>query len=231
MTKDKNDLMNLRVNKPGPGISILSMFLSGVKEVSSQIEPYTNWWNAQNKQTFDSQKENLLVVMGDSAALSVGASSPQNGYVNIVRESLEKQTMQSWGVINFAMSGAKVSNALEEYLPALESLPDPDSLICCIGSNDIFWSISVSEFHDELREMISLLPKNSVIGTLAGLSPRSAVANTIIKKASKKRDLHVLNPWGKPGSGLNKVAGDKFHPNDKGHELIAEAFLEILLQD
>jgi len=220
--------MSLKVNKPGPGISVLSMFMSGVKEVSAQIEPYTKWWDTQNKETFSNPKEKLLTVIGDSAALSVGASSPEKGYVNIIRETLEDSTGTSWGVINFSMSGAKVSNALDEYLPAIKSIPNSDEFICCVGSNDIFWSISVSEFHDDLRKMISLLPQNSIVGTLAGASPRSAVANNILKKAAKARGLRVLNPWGKPGLGLNKVAKDKFHPNDVGHQLMADAFLAEL---
>jgi len=205
----------------------MSAISTGVRDVTSQIEPYTKWWDDQNKAALDSDADKLLFIVGDSTALGIGATAPELGYVGLIKNHLNESTNDTWRVIVQCMSGAKVDDAIKEYLPALANLPEPDLTICCIGSNDIFWSASI--IHVKLKLMIDGLPQNSIVGSLAGGSPRSFAANRVLKKASLSQGFKFVNPWGLPTpSGLKRVAEDKFHPNNLGYELMAEAFIEAI---
>ncbi len=220
------NIPDLKVNKPGTTLRVFGHFSEGVAQIGEQIAPYTKWWNTSNKQALGSDGK-LLVVVGDSAALGIGASKPENGYSELVRQHLETNG-EKWRVIVLAQSGAKAKNALREYLPTLEKL-EPDLVISCIGSNDVFWSLATRSLIEKMERIVNALPQASVIGKLAGASPRAKIVNAKLKQFAKDRRLPICDPWRVKGvSGKDRVASDNFHPNDYGYELMASAFIEAI---
>lgn len=231
MNESAYPLEPLEIGRPGRLISIMSRFSVGVREVAAQIPDYTEWWDAQNRASYSTGGP-LLAVIGDSSALGIGASHPSKGYVAQVQSRLSVSEDRSWGVANLAKSGAKLDDALGRQLAELKKLTTPDLVICCVGSNDIFWSLSTFALQRKLKTLIDGLPSGSYVAALAGGSPRSKASNKVLEKFLETKPHRFVNPWGMPGpSGLARLADDKFHPNDIGYGLMADAFIESMADE
>ncbi|MDH3680340.1 MAG: SGNH/GDSL hydrolase family protein [Acidimicrobiia bacterium] len=204
-------------------LRLLGLVLPGIREITAQIEPYTAWWDDQNQRAAEGSGP-LLVAIGDSTAIGVGASAPSRSYVGLLRTALAERDGRTWRAVNLALSGARLDDAVERQLPAVLGL-EPDLVTCCIGTNDLVWGRETTELRTRLRELVTGLPIVSVIGSLAGSSTRGQSANRALRNAAAKRDLPVVNPWAESGPPpRHRLAADRFHPNDLGYELMARPF-------
>ncbi len=222
----------LHPKPPGFALRTLGIVVPGIRRVSAQIEPYTSWWSEQNQAAVVADGP-LLAVIGDSTAIGIGASSPELGYVGLVRDALAKREGESWRVVNLAQSGARAADGVERQLPILANLDQgrggPDVTICLIGTNDVVWSSDTTVLRERLRTLIAGLPDNSLVGLVAGESPRARVANRAIKNAATDSGLSVVNPWREPGPAPpQRLAEDRFHPSDLGYRLMARPFARQL---
>ena len=212
----------LHPKRPALPLRVMSKVMPGVRAVLSQIGPYTAWWDAQNQ---DAARANgpLLVAIGDSTAMSIGASAPERGYVGQLVASLRHQG-QPWRVINLGMSGAKLEDGLERQLPILADL-EAAAVVCCLGTNDVMWGRDLARLRDRLRQLVNELPTGSIIGSMAGSSSRAQTANRILRNAATVRGHVVVNPWNEPGPPTRqRIARDLFHPNDTGYRLMSLPF-------
>ncbi len=176
----------------------------------------------------------LWVVLGDSTAQGLGASSPDGGYVGQVLAELRRQAGLPWQVLNLSASGALTRDVLGAQLPLLPARAD--LVTCGIGVNDILYTSPVKLFAD-LRALIAAVPDRTVLLDLPlpagcwGLLGRASVPyvariNRTIHQAAAARGLpvaevsaHFQPPW--PG----KFAADCFHPSQAGHRDWARALL------
>lgn len=222
----------LVVNPSGRGLRTIGFAVRGVRRVSHQIAPYTNWWSEQNQVALAADGP-LWISIGDSTCLGIGASAPEAGWVGRTLQTLRERG-PAWRVINLAMSGAKVANALDEHLPILEDLVSaghrPDLTTTCVGTNDVFWGrVDVTDLRSQVVELTRRLPRPAVVATIAGSSSRVALTNRVLKQAATDDELELVDPWSEPGPGMfERVAEDRFHPNDIGHQLMADAFLRSI---
>jgi lysophospholipase L1-like esterase len=204
----------------------------GVREVLAQIRPYTDYWNDQNQRALANSGP-LLAVIGDSTAIGIGASTPDRGYVGRLREALSARDQMDWRVVNLGQSGAKSSDALERQLPLVERLAGsmvgiPFLTVCCVGTNDVLWA-GDSRAGSRLRSLVEQLPSESLVGLVAGASPRARAANRSIRNAATAAGLAVINPWTEPSPSVGRrLASDRFHPNDVGYALMARTFARQL---
>lgn len=222
----------LHPKPPGFALRTLGIVVPGIRRVSAQIKPYTSWWSEQNQAAVVADGP-LLAVIGDSTAIGIGASSPELGYVGLVRDALAKREGMPWRVVNLAQSGARAADGVERQLPILAGLDQdrggPDVTICLIGTNDVVWSSDTTVLRERLRTLIAGLPANSLVGLVAGGSPRARVANRAIKNAATDSGLSVVDPWREPGPPPPKrLAEDRFHPSDLGYRLMARPFARQL---
>ncbi len=195
--------------------------------MAAQIEPYTKWWDEQNQQAAAAAGP-LLVGLGDSTAIGIGATDPQRSYVGLVHRRLRAHQGEPWRMINLALSGARVSDALDRQLPILAGLR-ADIVVCCIGTNDLVWGKETTALRAQLRQLVLCLPGDTVIGTLAGGSARALMANRALRNAAKEQGLTTLDPWSEATpTGHERLARDRFHPNDLGYELMAVPFYRAL---
>ncbi len=207
--------------------------MPGLRKVSSQIEPYTQWWSDQNQSALTQTDRPLLAVIGDSTAIGIGASGPDRGYIGIVRDALVERDGSPWRVINVAQSGARTNDAVDRQLPIIDDLHKshsvPSVVICSIGSNDVVWSTDTTGMRERLKSLIAQLPDTAAVALVAGESPRARLANRTIKNSAADRGLPVVNPWGEPGPPYpERLAEDRFHPSDLGHLLMARPFARWL---
>ncbi|TDU82346.1 lysophospholipase L1-like esterase [Kribbella voronezhensis] len=210
----------------------------GVAFVDVQARTFAEYWTEQNSvaRTGDGP---LWVVLGDSTAQGLGASSPLHGYVGQVLHVLNGRSHRPWRILNLSRAGAQAAHVLNDQLPLLEALgTEPDLVTCGIGSNDILGTVP-KKAHSNLRQLIHRLPSSSVVMDLllpdrfwlvGGIcSPYVAGLNRTIHAAALERGLpvaevsrHVRPPW------RGKLAPDLFHPNDHGYRPLANALLAAL---
>ncbi|MGW6277309.1 SGNH/GDSL hydrolase family protein [Kribbella sp. NPDC055071] len=207
----------------------------GVAYVDVQARTYAEFWSWQNEQALAAEGP-LWVVLGDSTAQGLGASSPLHGYVGQVLNAL-RRTGSPWRVLNLSRSGAQTKHVLADQLPLADGL-QPALVTCGIGSNDIL-STPPKRFRDHLREVIERLPSSAVmmdltvpdgfwrIGGVA--SPYVAGINEWISTTATSRGLpvaevsrHARPPW------RGMLAPDSFHPNNLGYRRHADALLAAL---
>ena len=175
----------------------------------------------------------LYVALGDSAALGLGASKPERGYVGIVAAEIARSTGRRVRVRNLAIDGATCAVVIADEL---HRIPKEAALVCTldVGANDI-WSFEPGRFREELDRICAALPAGAIVADLPSFSPlpvarRVAEANRIVHEVVEAHGL-VLAPLnaetrkGGPVIAIRNAAGDLFHPNDRGHRVWAEAFL------
>ncbi|MDX6282725.1 MAG: hypothetical protein QOH03_3796 [Kribbellaceae bacterium] len=210
----------------------------GVAYVDVQARTYAEYWTRQNETALVGDGP-LWVVLGDSTAQGLGATSPLHGYVGQAVNVLNESSSRPWRVLNLSRAGAQAAHVLHDQLPMLERLGiEPDLVTCGIGSNDILGT-APKLVHGNLRQLIQRLPSASVvmdlllpnrfwgIGSLC--SPYVAGINRTIHAAAAERNLpvaelsrHVRPPW------RGKLAPDLFHPNDLGYRPLTKALLAAI---
>ena len=223
----------LVVNPTGRGLRAIGLVVRGVRRVGKQIEPYTNWWSEQNQLALAADGP-LWVCVGDSTCLGIGASSPDMGWVGQTLLKL-RESDPTWRVINLAMSGARIVDTLEIHAPVLAELVaagrQPALTTACVGTNDVLWGrTDVTELRNQVEKLADQLPRPAVMSTIAGSSSRVALTNRALKQAATDRALELVDPWREPGPGgvFDRVADDRFHPNDFGHQLMSDAFVRSI---
>jgi lysophospholipase L1-like esterase len=199
---------------------------------------FARHWQAHNDQVLNLDGP-LWVVLGDSTAQGLGASSPDGGYVGQVLPELRRQTGLPWRVLNLSVSGALARDVLGAQLPLM---PAQAGLVTCgIGVNDILYTSPAKLFAD-LRALIAAVPDRTVLLDLPlpagcwGFLGRASVPyvtriNRTIHQAAAARGLpvaevsaHFQPPW--PG----KFASDCFHPSQAGYHDWARALLGAVPQ-
>jgi lysophospholipase L1-like esterase len=210
----------------------------GVAFVDVQARTFAEFWTRQNE-TARVGDGPLWVVLGDSTAQGLGASSPLHGYVGQALELLNSRSDRPWRVLNVSRAGAQAAHVLHDQLPLLDKLGDEPALVTCgIGSNDILGT-APKKVHSNLRDLIRRLPSSSVVMDLllpdrfwavGGVcSPYVASINRTIHSTAAERGLpvaevsrHARPPW------RGKLAPDLFHPNDAGYSHQKDALLAAL---
>lgn len=97
----------------------------------------------------NSQAETRILMVGDSTAFGVGASSPEHSLAGLV--AVKYPTAE---IINVGVSGAKTGDALTQ----LEGIEDGsfDLVMLHIGGNDVVRFTSYKEFTNDLQELVAL---------------------------------------------------------------------------
>jgi acyl-CoA thioesterase I len=178
----------------------------------------------------------LYTALGDSAALGIGASEPDAGYVGLVADELASLTGQRVRVRNLAIDGATLAVCIRDELPRLATL-QPDICTLGIGANDV-WTFEPRRFRAEFETICDALPPGSIVSELPSFSVlpvgrRVRAANRIIHEVAARHGFPVAPLTATTSVGglvaaLLGAAGDLFHPNDRGHRRWAAAFLPLV---
>jgi lysophospholipase L1-like esterase len=177
----------------------------------------------------------LYTALGDSAALGIGASAPDAGYVGLVAEEIAAVTGERVRVRNLAIDGATLAVCIRDELPRLAKL-QPDICTLAIGANDV-WTFEPERFAAEFATICDALPPGSIVGELPSFSvlpvrARVRAANRIIHGIAAEHGFPVAPLTATTRGGLVAAllgaAGDLFHPNDRGHRRWAAAFLPLV---
>jgi lysophospholipase L1-like esterase len=209
--------------------------------LSDAIPVNSSFWREQAARP-PRERELLYVAIGDSAAQGIGASRPSHSYVGFIARHVRESTGRPVHVVNLAISGARVREALDRELPAFEKRvggPDarlPDLVTVCIGANDIA-DFDAARFDAEIRSLLTSVARLAPQAIVADLpsfyflpgEKKVRVANGLLRAAAADAGLEVVplhdltdrqGLWGV----TTQFAGDLFHPNDRGYRIWADAF-------
>jgi len=193
------------------------------------------------------------VALGDSLTAGRDDHGPRGtriGWARRLAAILSTRTAAPCALTNLAEDGASVAAVLEWQLPALIRLrPNyPDLVSVTVGMNDIRDpAFSEERFAAELGVLLGGLTATGAtvltctLPDIAGIMPlpadlvevarqRLRQASDIIRDQAASRGVVCLDAWAIPGAADPELFGpDRIHPNASGHQLIADAFADLLL--
>lgn len=218
MTETGFEYSNLSGRGSGPFVRTASRLLRGVRGVQEQVEPYAAAWERHNRAAVAATGP-LWVVLGDSMAQGVGASSHDRGWAGQLADSLPDHRL-----VNLSVYGGRVTDVVERQVPAMRSIGiEPDLVTVVIGSNDLMSRRLRPGLPDALAEMLSLLPEGSIVGSQPGGQSASLEFNRQVDAAAARGWVRVAefrDP--RMRSWRGKLSPDHFHPNDAGYAQMAE---------
>ncbi len=200
--------------------------------LNETLPVHSKWWRDQIALT----GEIVYAAIGDSAAQGIGASAPGKSYVGLLAEHIRESTGRTVHVVNLSISGARVADAVDLQLPKLKKL-QPHVVTVSVGANDI-GAFDPDRFERDVRALLSSLPAGSLVADVPSFhfpdgERKVRVANRILHRIAIANG-HVLVPLYRTtrrqtlARALTQVAGDFFHPNDRGYRVWASAFLPLL---
>ena len=191
------------------------------------VEQYAGAWEAQNAAALEADGP-LWVVLGDSAAQAVGASSHLSGYVGVLRDRLSERDAVPWRVVNLSRSGARTREVVDVQWPAAQHLP-ADLVTAVVGGND---ALRTKEpvWRRDVRDLCAALPPGAVVATVArGVFERKTRrVNELIRSCAAEHGLRVADLWAHTGPPYRGLYFDGWHPNDRGYLQRVAALEEAL---
>lgn len=191
------------------------------------VEDYAAAWSADNAVALAGDGP-LWVVLGDSAAQGVGASSHLAGYVGVVRDRLQARDGRPWRVLNLSRSGARTREVLDVQWPAAQGVQG-DLLTALVGGNDALRT-KEEVWRRDVQDLCAALPPGAVVSTVArGVRERrTRRVNEVIRACAAERGLLVADLWAHTGAPYKGLYFDGFHPNDRGYLQWADALWEAI---
>jgi len=178
--------------------------------------------------------ETTILMLGDSLTEGTGVKKNQ-AYPYLVEQKLKAKGLSLINVINAGVSGSTSASALSRLKWHLRSTPD--ILLLALGANDGLRGLSTVQMKRNLAKTIELALSKGARVVLAGMKmpPNYGAEYTrefekAFYQLAKEYDV-VLIPF-----LLEGVAGDPklnfpdgLHPNERGHQIIAELVYKTLL--
>jgi lysophospholipase L1-like esterase len=195
------------------------------------------------------QDEMVYVAVGASDAFGVGAIPITNGYVFEIRDELENRG-RDVALVNLGLPGAnpdRIDNAVRIFQ---RTGVTADLVTVWVGANDLIAGVPVDAFADELDELLDRLQSSMeafvVMANLPDLTDlprfedqpdpdvtaqRVADFNAVITAEAAERSIPLVDLFS-IGIEDDLVSDlDGFHPNNEGHQRIADLFLDIILDE
>ena len=193
-------------------------------------------WGAEMYETF--------VAIGDSFTEGLDDRRPDGsyrGWADLVAGELAAGT-PGFRYANLAVRGRRFQHIRNEQVPLVEAMA-PSLVTVSAGGNDIIgFRCDVTELSRSMHELLERLV--DVAGTVVvftgfdprgrlpmgrALATRAAAYNASVRSSGQRLGAHVVDLWTMPHlSEARMWAGDRLHLSTDGHELIAEAVLDVL---
>ena len=189
----------------------------------------------------------VYLAIGASDAAGFGAEPITDGYVFRVAEELDERVDQVF------LTPLAIPNAGTEQLDAalellLETGIEPNLVTVWTGVNEVVRGEDADDFEEALEDMFERLRDRTdgviVAANIPDLTElprfredpdddvteeRIEEFNEAIAEQAEDYDVLVVDLYGEPVEDDLVSDEDGFHPNDEGHERIADEFLEVIL--
>ena len=168
-----------------------------------------------------------IVFLGDSLTEGYGIEK-ENAYPSIIAKKLDELFKGEHKIINSSISGSTSASAKQRLVFLLKS--KPDILVLALGANDGLRGVDINATYKNLEETIKLANKNQLKVLLCGVRvPPNYGKNysdqfeKLFVQLKEKHEIFFVPRI------LEGVAGrvdlnqeDGIHPNEKGHQIMAE---------
>ena len=214
---------------PRPFTRSISMMSPGTRAVASQVNPREAEWR-QIAHTALTGGLPLWIVLGDSIAQGVGASSLSRSWVARIAGGLAAQG-RPHGIVNLSRSGARSHHVRHDQLPLLDRLDRPPGIVTCgVGSNDLMRNPHPPSVSARVNELIDMLPTHAIVSTLPApsVSPSGRWVNRSVRRNAERRGITVADVVPHLVTGRRGWAPDRFHPSDRGYGAWVAAYAEAL---
>lgn len=221
------DYDNTSGRPTGAFMAVLQALLPGVRTVRGQIDPYAQQWAQSNRAALAADGP-LWVALGDSMTQGIGASSFDRGWVGQLADRLREQG-RPHRVVNLAVTGARVDDAIQRQLPALEALVAsgqvPDLVTVVIGSNDVVVPRHRVGLSQRFATLLDGLPHGAVVLNLPNPHKEARRVDALLRERQAQGRLVLADIRRRgPRSWRGRLAPDRFHPNDRGYADMAHVF-------
>jgi lysophospholipase L1-like esterase len=183
-----------------------------------------------------------FVVLGDSTAAGLGASSPDHAYPTVLARRLASLGYQV-ELLALGVSGARAATVLSDQVPRALAA-DPDLVFVGVGANDAIHITPLRDVRRSMAEVIMQLKQSGAAVVVAGapdmraaawLQPLRGLAGwrgrrvaSAVRSTAEAAGIPVVplaelaGPYfaGKPEGAYG---GDDFHPGDGGYRAWADA--------
>lgn len=183
-----------------------------------------------NDHDFGSNDPNVYVAMGDSITSGLGYSSVEPYPAKL-------SAMLGKTVINKGHGGDLSSDGRTDVNSILATYK-PGYLLILYGANDIIYGYGADHIIANLRAIIQAAKTNKTIPVIATLTPAFGShaymaggindLNAGIREMAAEEGVSVADMDSAFGGNSNYMLSDGLHPNDKGAELIATTFSNVL---
>ncbi|MGI8609182.1 MAG: SGNH/GDSL hydrolase family protein [Candidatus Dormibacteria bacterium] len=193
----------------------------------------------------------LFVVLGDSTGSGVGAVSQDLGYARRCARALAARTGRRVQLRDFAVSGARVADVLNDQLPRMGTLR-PDLVLLVIGGNDVTHLTSPAAARRDLGRVLDSLATSGAPVIVSGVPAMGTatrllqplrflvgavaafVYDPIWRQEAARRQMRRVDLADRTGPAFARdhslLAPDGFHPSPRGYEVWANAFNEVIAQ-
>jgi Lysophospholipase L1 and related esterases len=171
------------------------------------------------------------VILGDSIAVSQGASNPLiNGWNRDLKKDLYREYSNYIVWDNKALSGSLVDDCLKR---ATEILSNTDVVFICVGRNDRNF-YKTDEFKEKYEQLISLIKEKAPNADIfCVVEPPMVSSNessfmgirTTIINVCAQTGSYLLDVWSafpRDEVGLDPLLKDGLHPNNDGYMRMAD---------
>jgi acyl-CoA thioesterase I len=189
----------------------------------------------------------VYLAIGASDAAGVGAEPITRGYVFRIADELDERVDEVF-LAPLAIPGASTERLDAALEVLLESGIEPNLVTVWTGANDVIRGEDADDFEDALGDMFDRL-RDRTDGVIAAANipdltelprfredpdedvtrERIEEFNDIIAEQAEDHDVLLVDLHSEPVEDDLVSDEDGFHPNDEGHQRIADEFLEVIL--
>jgi lysophospholipase L1-like esterase len=168
----------------------------------------------------------VILAWGDSLSVGVGASNPQLGYLELLRERLHAN------IVNKAVSG-ETSEATLLHADKDIAEVQPGIVLILIGGNDLLAGTPADTTLQNTQKLIHIAQQGKAAVYLVGFQKHQGDAYAIgFKKLAKESGTFYTPDILGDIIGNAQFMSDEVHPNDKGYLKMADKiayYLESLI--
>jgi lysophospholipase L1-like esterase len=189
----------------------------------------------------------VYLAIGASDAAGVGAKPLTDGYVYLIADELDRRVDQVF-LAPLAIPGAGTKQLDDGLELLLESKIEPNLVTVWAGANDVIRGEDADDFANELEDMLDRLRDRTdgviAVANIPDLTqlprfreePDEDVTRERIKDFNdaiadqvEDHDALLVDLYSEPVEDELVSDKDGFHPNDEGHQRIADEFLKVIL--
>lgn len=187
------------------------------------------------------------LALGASDAFGIGAEPITRGYVYRIKDGFEDRGRRV-SLLNTGIPTADIPAIKKAAQNALKRDVDYDLVTIWTGANDLIGGANVNEFEEDLGGILSRLRNKSqafiVIMNLPELTTikkfredpdrdvskeRVAAFNAAISRQASKYKVPIVDFYKAAPGDMLVSKRDGFHPNNEGHQKIADLYLKFIL--